>query len=399
MSFVPHFERVTKNSTISHFLLMLGYKLFSFYFPLFLLEKGLSLPRIGFVYLLIYLPIAVFSPLIGAISRKINPFFLVTGGIFGYGLYSLGMLFLPASIFFYVLQIILGISASLFLVGNKVILMSSHLNKPARSFGWFYLAPYYAAEFAPAIGAGIIFLWGFNGVFILSIFIHAINILYTLLSMPKSFNIQLTTDSHASSLSHFWQVIKKSFSLNIFPVLFFSLVVLTLGGFYQSFFLIFLKSIGWKQAEILTYSSVFSFIFLPLSLYGMRILSGSNISKIILMGGIIFAISSIVVGLTASFVGFAGILVMMLIGELGSFLSNSSRSGFITKNFSSFPHGAAVLDTLFSPLGVALGALFGGLLIGAIGYSRIFIFGGISIVFLALFLIFLPLDTKEENMI
>jgi MFS family permease len=165
MSFIPHFEITTKNSTISHFLLMLGYKLFSFYFPLFLLEKGLSLPRIGFVYFLIYLPIAVFSPLVGEISRKVNPYFLVISGIFGYGLYSLGMLFLPLSLFFYVLQVILGLSASLFLVGNRVILMSLHLDRPARSFGWFYSAPYYAAEFAPVIGAGIIFLWGFSGVF------------------------------------------------------------------------------------------------------------------------------------------------------------------------------------------------------------------------------------------
>src|SRR3989344_5099939 len=125
MSLIPHLEKVTKDSTISHFLLMLGYKLFSFYFPLFLLEKGLSLPSVGFIYLLIYLPITVFSPLIGAISRKINPFFLIISGILGYGLYSLGMLFLPLSLFFYVLQVILGISASLFLVGNRIILISA----------------------------------------------------------------------------------------------------------------------------------------------------------------------------------------------------------------------------------------------------------------------------------
>jgi MFS family permease len=398
MSFVPHFEKVTKNSTISHFLLMLGYKIFSFYFPLFLLEKGLSLPKIGFIYLLIYLPIAVFSPLIGAISRKINPYSLVMIGIFGYGLYSLGMLFLPLSIFFYALQVVLGISATLFLVGNRVVFMSLHLDKPARSFGWFYLAPYYAAEFAPVIGAVVIFLWGFNGVFVLSIIVHLINILYTFLSIPKNFKIKSTTDSNINSLIHFYQVIKKSFSINIFPVLIFSLAILIVGGFYQSFFLIYLKNIGWKQAEILAYSSLFSILFLPLSLYGIRLLSRLGIKKIIFIGGAVFAISSMLIGSIASLVGFMGILILMLVGELGSFLSSSSRSGFISTAFSSFPHGAAVLDTVFSPLGVALGSLIGGLLIGLIGYSGIFIFGG-SLILIMLVLVncsvFSALDRGE----
>ncbi|MBF8250337.1 MAG: hypothetical protein HW400_938, partial [Candidatus Levybacteria bacterium] len=254
MSLVPHFERTTKNSTISHFLLMLGYKLFSFYFPLFLLEKGLSLPKVGFVYLLIYLPMAMLSPLVGSISGKTNPFFLVISGILGYSLYSMGMLLLPVSWFFYVLQIILGISAALFFVGNRVIFMALHLNKLTRAFGWFHSASYYASGFAPVIGAAVIFLWGFNGVFILSILIYFINILFTFSSMPQKLNAQLTVDSYANSLSQFGQIIKKSFTPNIFPVLIFSLAILILGGFYQSFFLIFLKSIGWGRTEILAYS-------------------------------------------------------------------------------------------------------------------------------------------------
>jgi MFS family permease len=396
MSIVPHFERTTKNSTISHFLLMLGYKLFSFYFPLFLLGKGLSLPRIGFIYLLIYLSIAISSPLIGAFGRKVNPYFLVISGIFGYGSYSLGMLFLPTSLFFYTLQIILGISAALFLVGNRIILMSAHLNKPARSFGIFYSAPYYAAEFAPAIGAGIILLWGFSGVFIVSILVHVINILYTYFSIPKNLNVQSTTDSYGNSLEHFWQVIKRSLSPNVFPIFIFSLIILIFGGFYQSFFLIFLKSIGWGQTEILVYSSIFSILFLPISLYGIRVLSSSNIVRAIIAGGIIFAISSVAIGSQASLVGFLGILIFMEIGEFGSFLSNSARSGFVAKAFSSYPHGSAVLDTVFSPFGVALGSLFGGLLIAYIGYGEIFILGGFLILLLALFINFHPLTLRNE---
>jgi MFS family permease len=397
MSFIPSFERTAKSSTISHSLLVLGYKLFSFYFPLFLLEKGLSLPQIGLVYFLIYLPIAILSPLIGAISRKINPYLLVISGILGYSLYSLGMLFLPSSLFFYILQVILGISTSFFLIGNRVVLMSSRLSRAARSFGLFHSISYYAAEFAPAIGAGIIFLCGFSGVFILSILIHTVNILYTYFSVRKSLNIQLDIDSYASSLSHFGQVIKNSFNSDILPVLIFSLAILTLGGFYQSFFLIFLKSIGWGMTQILLYSSLSSIVFLPLSLFGIRAISNFNAIKIIFTAGIVFAISSIAIGSIAPLVGFLGILILMLIAQLGSFLTNSSRLRFITRVFSSFPHGVTVLDTILSPLSVALGSLFGGLLlIEHIGYSGIFISGGILIIFLSLFIkIFHPLT--EEN--
>jgi len=375
--------------------LMLGYKLFSFYFPLFLLEKGLSLPKVGFVYLLIYLPMAMLSPLVGSISGKTNPFFLVISGILGYSLYSMGMLLLPVSWFFYVLQIILGISAALFFVGNRVIFMALHLNKLTRAFGWFHSASYYASGFAPVIGAAVIFLWGFNGVFILSILIYFINILFTFSSMPQKLNAQLTVDSYANSLSQFGQIIKKSFTPNIFPVLIFSLAILILGGFYQSFFLIFLKSIGWGRTEILAYSSLLSLISLPISLYGIRMLFDSGIVEIIFIGGIMFAISSLTIGLAVPLAGFIGILILMEIGELGSFLSSSSRSGFISKSFSFFPHGAAVLDTIFSPLGIASGSFFGSLLIGHIGYPGIFILGGILIMFLAFFIKFPHPDIVE----
>lgn len=391
MSFIPHLEKVTRNSTFSHFLLMFGYKIFSFYFPLFLLEKGLSLPKVGFVYLLIYLPIAIASPLVGALSSRINTFILILLGILGYAVYSLGMLLLSPSFFFYILQVILGISASFFFVGNRIILMSSKLKEPARSFGWFYSAPYYAAEFAPVIGAAVIFFLGFNGVFILSILIHAINILFVTISLPKHSYIQVA-NSYKNSLSHFMQVVKSSFKPNIFPILLFSFAILIVGGFYQSFFLIFLKDIGWDKNLILLYSSLLSVIFLPLSLFAIKILSSSKIIKNILIGGVIFAISSIVVGFTASSVGFIGILILMEIGEFGSFLSNSSRSGFISKIFSSFPHGSASLDTIFSPLGTALGSLIGGFLIGKIGYQNIFIFAGIILLILSLSIV-----NKKKN--
>jgi len=58
MFLIPKIEKITRDVTISHFSLMFGYKLFSLYFPLFLVARGFSLPEVGYTYLLIYLPLA-----------------------------------------------------------------------------------------------------------------------------------------------------------------------------------------------------------------------------------------------------------------------------------------------------------------------------------------------------
>lgn len=395
MSFIPHFERATRNSTISHFLLMLGYKLFSFYFPIFLLAKGLSVPKIGFIYLLIYLPIAVSSPLVGAISYKLNPYLLIVCGIFGYLLYSLGMLFLPISFAFYFLQVMLGISASLFFVGNRIILMSSALIKPARSFGWFYSASYYAAELAPLLGAISIFLYGLKSVFILSIFIYLIDIMFTIFNLKKSEFSNYLKISFRESLSNFFSTSKKIFQPQFFPFILVSFLVLFVGGFYSSFFLIFIKENGWSQNTILTYSSLSSLLFLPISFYGLHILSKNTSLKNIFVGSLLFGIFSLLIGQFGIFLGFVGVLILNGMLDLGSFISSSARSGFISKIFSSHPSETGALDTIFSPLGVALGSLIGGLLIGYIGYSGIFIFGGIAVFLLAFWLKFSPLDSGE----
>ena len=73
MSFFPKIEKITRDATISHFFLMFGYKLFSIYFPLFLVAKNFSISQVGYTHFLIYLPIALFAPIIGFLNHKINP--------------------------------------------------------------------------------------------------------------------------------------------------------------------------------------------------------------------------------------------------------------------------------------------------------------------------------------
>ena len=88
-------EKLAINVSLVHFFLMFGYKIFSLYFPLFLVEKGLQIFQIGYTNFLIYLPIALFAPLAGFLNHRINPGILASLGILGYGIYSLGMIFFP----------------------------------------------------------------------------------------------------------------------------------------------------------------------------------------------------------------------------------------------------------------------------------------------------------------
>jgi len=153
---LPKIEKITRDATISHFFLMFGYKLFSLYFPLFLVAKNFSISQVSYTHFLIYLPIALFAPLVGFLNHRINPAILASLGIFGYGIYALGMILFPKSIVFYLFQVILGISAALFFVSARAILMGAKLENPNRAFGWFYSAPSYADAIAPAVGALVI---------------------------------------------------------------------------------------------------------------------------------------------------------------------------------------------------------------------------------------------------
>ena len=186
MAIIPKIERITRDATISHFFLMFGYKLFSIYFPLFLVTRGLSLPEVGYTYLLIYLPIALFTPIAGFLNHRINPAILVSLGILGYGIYALGMILIQNPGLFYSWQIILGVSAALFFVSSRNILMGSPLENPDRAFGWFYSAPFYAEAIAPAVGALFIWKFGFVGVFAFSLIIHFFNSIFSFLKLKSS---------------------------------------------------------------------------------------------------------------------------------------------------------------------------------------------------------------------
>ncbi|PIP24601.1 MAG: hypothetical protein COU41_00975 [Candidatus Nealsonbacteria bacterium CG10_big_fil_rev_8_21_14_0_10_36_228] len=382
MPILPKIEKVTRDATITHFLLMFGYKLFSLYFPLFLIARGFSLPEVGYNYLLIYLPIALFAPLVGFFNHKINPAILATVGILGYGIYALGMILIRAPALFYFWQVILGISAALFFVSARAILISSPLENYDRAFGWFYSAPFYADATAPAVGA--LFIWKFNfiGVFIFSLILQIFTAIFCFIQLKKQgikplnkfFNFQRFKENYQK----IFQKIKRRDVLSPISI---SFSVLLVSGFYQAFLVLFLKDLlHWSQNLILVFVSVFSFLFLPVSLLLINRLTRFKSEKNIFQGGIITGIFSILFGAMVPMINFFNILLINFGRVAGDLICNSGRSGLISQKLKENPEEAGAMDTIFSPLGIALGALISGSIIGFLGFQLLFIFGGIFII-------------------
>ena len=170
----------------------------------------------------------------------------------------------------------------------------------------------------------------------------------------------------------------------LFPIII-SFSVLLLAGFYRSFFVLFLKDVfNWSQNSILFFVSVFSILFLPISLLIIRYLGCSKSEKNIFQGGIIVGVSSILFGALVPVLNFFSILLINLSKSAGGLIANSGRSGLLSRKLKEDPEEAGAIDNIFSPFGTALGALISGILIGFLGYNLLFIFGGIFVVLVSL---------------
>lgn len=381
MFLLPKIEKITRDTATSHFFLMFGYKLFALYFPLFLLARGFSLPEVGYTYLLIYLPIALFAPIVGFFNHKINPAILAALGILGYGAYVLGMILIQNPALFYLWQVLLGISAALFFASSRAILMGSPLKNPDRAFSWFYSAPFYADAFAPAVGA--LFIWKFNfvGVFILSFAIHFFNAIFCFIKLRKP--AQILPD-HSFKLKNFQQNYQKVFQKlkqrTILPLIFISFSILLVGGFYRAFFVLFLKQeLDWSQNLILAFGAVFSLTFLPVSLWVIRKIETQESFKSIFRGGVTVGLFTILFGAVIPFLNFLSILLLNIARSIGSLMANSGRSGLVNRELKEEPEEAGAIDTIFSPLGTALGSLISGLIIGFLGFNLLFVAGGVFV--------------------
>ncbi len=397
MTIFPKIERITRDATVSHFLLMFGYKLFSLYFPLFLIARGFSLPQVGYTYLLIYLPLALFAPVVGFFSHKISPIILATSGIFGYGIYCLGMILIhPVQmwILFSLFQIFLGISAALFFVSMRGILIAAPLENPNRAFAWFYSAPFYAAVIAPVVGAILIWKFNFFGVFAFSLVLQFFNAIFCFISLERqkipglsikiSGKTLLWKEKFQDIQQNYQSVFEKLKKRNIFIPIMVAFCVLLLGGFYRAFFVLFLKDLGWTQNLILLFVSLLSLVFLPLSLLLIKRIEKLTSQKSIFQGAAITGFFSIALGSLGGFANFSSIFFVKIGQAVGGLMSGSGRSGLLSQRLKEHPKEAGALDTIFSPLGAALGSLLSGLIIGILGFSNLFILGGIFVFVVAM---------------
>ena len=377
----PKIEKVTRDATIVHFFLLFGYKIFSLYFPLYLISRNFSLPEVGYTYLLIYLPIVLFSPLVGFLSHKVNPALLASVGISGYGIYALAMIFVQNPILFYLSQVLLGISAALFFVAARAILMGSHLENPDRAFGWFYSAPFYADAVAPAVGALFIWQFGFAGVFVLSLILQFFCAFFCYSKLKKQSEPLLDGGfDHKDAKENYSAVFKIIKSGSVLPFALISLSVLFLAGFYRAFFVLFLKDeLLWSQDLILVFISLVSILFLPISLFLIRQLGKARSERNIIRGGLVSGGLSVLFGAMLPILNFLTVLLINLGRLVGSFVCNAGRSGLISRNLKEKPEEAGAIDTVFAPLGVALGAFISGLIIGPLGYGFLFILGGVLV--------------------
>ncbi len=375
----PKIEKITRDATIIHFFLMFGYKLYSFYFPLFLVAKGFSLLQVGYTNFLIYLPIAIFAPIAGFLNHKINPAILSALGILGYGIHALGMIIFPNLVSFYLFQIILGISAALFFVSSRAILMGTKLESYDRAFGWFYSANSYAAAVSPAIGALFIWKFGFQGVFILSLILQFFNAVFCYTRFRKQTGHLPDSVKIKESGRNYFTVLKNLKTKDTLIPVSISFLVLILAGFNNTFFVLFLKNLGWSLNQILIFNSLLSLVFLPISFWVIKQVAKFKSEINISRGSQLAGIFSIFLGGLASILNFYLIFFIMLGNSIGGLITDSGRSGLLSIKLKNYPEESAAVDTVFSPLATALGAITGGFLISLLGYPLLFFFGGISL--------------------
>ncbi|MBW6441275.1 MFS transporter, partial [Patescibacteria group bacterium] len=337
-SWFPKMEKTTFDVSLVHFLLMFGYKLFSLYYPLFLISNGFSILNVGSIYLLTYSVIAVSSVIINYYIHNLNPSKVASHGIAGYGIFALLMLLGSNIYVFYFAQIVLGISAATWLVSLRLILMRSKTDSKSRSFGWFYSMPHYASAIAPLIGGVVILKFGFVGVFVLSVLIQFANAIYAYkrlngnsLSSDKRIPHKLPGKSLKKNYIKVFRIIKSdgTFVMILMSILTF----LILGGIYRAFFVLFMEDLSFSETDIIRFISIISVMYLPLSILLIKIIEKLRNKKIISGGIIIEGIVTIVLGIFASVMNLFGLFVLMMIDSLGAMAFASGKSSYLSKKF------------------------------------------------------------------
>jgi MFS family permease len=387
---------VTRDVTVVHFLLMFGYKLFSAFFPLFLLSRHFSLPQVAWAYLLIYLPIAVFAPLVAFWARKTNPALLMALGICGYAIYALMMIFDGYNLFFYFWQLMLGVSAALFFTASRILLVGHPLKIVERGFSWFYNAPIWADMVAPAIGAYLLWRTNFPVIFSISFGILMLAVIYNLRLWNAASDRGAQNFTLRECFNNWKMLFSKLVDRKTALPIFLSFAMLWQAGLYAAFFVIFLKNkLAWDKNEILIFVPLAAVVFSLFYVVAIKPRQKDKNESSIIGGSSIMSLASLFFALPLVFLNFWSMFIIDFVQNVGAFVCASGRSALVTRRLGSaaFADGrppvnlsyeAGALDTMFSPLGTALGSLTAGLLVGPLGYQGLFFFGGAAVLVIAI---------------
>jgi predicted MFS family arabinose efflux permease len=225
-------------------------------------------------------------------------------------------------------------------------------------------------------------IWKFDfvGVFALSLVIEFFTALFCF-SQLKDKTAHLTEEIKLKeSGQNYLKVLGTIKEKNASSLIFTSFLVLLLAGFNNTFFVLFLKNLGWSQNHILLFNSILSMVFLPISFWVIKQVSKFKSETNVSLGSQITGFFSILLGGLASILNFYYVFFIMLGKYIGGLMSGAGRSGFLTTKLKEYPEESAAVDTIFSPLATATGALMGGLAISFLGYPLIFILGGIFLI-------------------
>jgi Arabinose efflux permease len=368
-----------------HFALMFGYRLFSLYYPLFLFSQGLSLVQIGQAYLFIYLPIALAAPPVGFLTRLIHPAIMVVAGCLGYGAYALGMLFFGNTGVIFAWQIELGLSAALFFTASRALLMAHSNGDAERGFSWFYNAPYWAGALAPLAGAFIIWKFGFGAAFQISaaICVYAALLAAGMSEHPWRLN---RGDSPLRRFARDWRAsLKLAFSKTAGAFVMVSFAVALVESLLHPFFILFLKDdIGWANQQVIWFTAISAAVFSVFYFFVLRRWQTGNPRQNIKRGGIITGIATMAFGFFMPVLSYLSVFAIEFARTIGGFLCGTGRSVLLAKELDGRPAEGGALDTIFSPLAIALGSFLGGYAIIWLGYQWLFLLSGAVVIFAVL---------------
>ncbi len=371
-------------ATLFHIILLLGYKIISIYYPLFLEKNHFSYLLIGENYFFIYSSVALFSLILDKlIDVENSPMKYISFSFLGYALYNIGMIITKTKAMFLLWQIELGFSSALFYLVSRAILMRIKGMEKTSGFVYFYSAPLYASFFAALIGGYVMTYKGFYPLFLTSFFIFMIGIFITRITYKKKmiqFNEIYVKKSILRSIKQFFKKCEKKY-------IFFMFVSFFYVGFIRAFFTIFLQKIGFSYSEIMKFVVATSGLSIFISIILAKLVKKMNNKSTIVLGTLVASFFFSLFQLM-SVNNFTLCVLLFLFYNIGYLFVNSGKSGLIGEVIDN-KEDAATIDTIIVSLEVALTALVTGLLKNMFSFKSVYLgIGGFCFFIALLFLIF-----------